>query len=204
MRAKTIAFLFVVSVLFLSVPAVEASYREEFGFAEKRDLDIGIHRGHAVLSVEKQEIVAGERFSVDIRFVNDSGGWFFYNPFFSRLLPVPGELVLYDSDHKYVKGFLDFKGGSRRGVKSSDWVLIPSGSYVGTRACSARIEKAGTYYLQMVYYKVFISPRPDRLQGNPPKTESERIQEFYKDFSREELFRSNVVKITVVEKTGEE
>ena len=93
-------------------------------FVEKRDLDFGMIRGHAVLSVEKEEFAVGEQFSVDIRFVNQNANNFFYNPFFCRLLPMPGELVLYDGDQKYLRGFLDFRGGSMRGVSRSDWILV--------------------------------------------------------------------------------
>ena len=60
----------------------------------QRDLDMGSCRGYAMLSVRKPKLEIGERFSVDIRFVNKGGGHYFYNPFFIKLIPLPGRLSI--------------------------------------------------------------------------------------------------------------
>ena len=96
-------------------------------------------------------------------------------------------------------------------MTSNDWCFIPSISFVGTalrlRAGSVpgtpfdvRSNRLppGEYYLQMIYYRAFVSARPDRLRSNPPKGEKEILREFRKNFNRDELFRSNAIKILFV------
>ncbi len=89
-----------------------------------------------------------------------------------------------------------------RGVSRSDWILVPSGSYVGT-VRSFRLKKPGTYYLQMVYYKAFLSEPPILVNGKLSEKESSRLGLFWEELDRDELFRSNAVRITVVEKADE-
>ncbi len=162
-------------------------------FHEKQPLATG----YAVLSVDKPTIKLGERFAVNIRFYNTSSGEYFFNPFFQRLIPKPAQLAIYDSNKQYVADLLTWQGGSRRSVTAGDWTFIPTDCYVGTKltftagynpASSSRKLPAGDYYLQMIYFKAFtMAPRPSDDKPVPG--------EFYQQFSRATLFRSNAVKI---------
>ncbi len=179
----------------------------------EKKLNIGYFRGYASLSLKEAQIEIGKKFSVDIRFTNKSGGAYFYNPFFNRLIPLSAKLAIYNSKKEYIGNLLYWEGGSRKNVASNDWKFIPADSYVGTpltftagyvpdtaHGVTSNLLPLGEYYLQMIYYKSFVSSNPDRLISNPPKDKKTMIREFYKNFNREELFSSNVVKIVFVKK----
>jgi len=192
-------------------PMLLSAQEKGRAFSEQKNLDGSSCRGFASLSVKDPRLVLGTVFSADIRFTNKGGGAHFYNPFFCRLLPLPAEMAIYDGKKRYIGDLLSWQGGSRKSVASDDWRFIPSESYVGTSlslragyvpntsyGVKSNPLPPGEYYIQMVYYKAFVSSRPDRLIGNPPKQEKQLLREFRRTFSRDELFRSNAVKILFV------
>ena len=169
---------------------------------ELKNHDLGF--GHALLSAPAA-VKLGEKFDIDIRFYNNGGGEYFYNPFFNRLIPLPAQLAIFDSEKKYLGDLIAWQGGSQVGVSASCWTSIPSGGYVGIRLRSftagyipslppPRKFGAGDYYLQMIYYKVF-------TLANPARTADEKgaVADFYRNFDRTELFRSDIVQIHFAE-----
>jgi len=200
--------LLTVGVLVILCGSVIAAKTAPEWSAEKHDLNAGSYKGMATIAVDKSGVTLGEKFSVDIRFFNDSGGEHFYNPFFQGLVPLPARLAIYSADHRYIGDLLYWEGGSRRTVTADDWTFVPSECCVG---CSKRFTAGyvpgtahgvtsnllppGDYYLQMIYFKAFVATNPARMLSNPPMDEKERLAQFEKTFDRVELFRSNVVTI---------
>ena len=206
--------IIIISIIILvSCPTLLLSEETKVAFSKQQDLNIGSYRGCALLSVKNSQIEIGQKFSVDTRFTNKSGGAYFYNPFFGRLILLSAGLAIYNSKKEYIGNLLYWERGSQKTVTSNDWQFIPGGCYVGTpltftagyvpgtaHGVMSNLLPPGEYYLQMIYYKAFISSNPHRLVSNPPKDEKTIIQEFYKNFNRDELFRSNAVKIMFVKK----
>jgi hypothetical protein len=124
-----------------------------------------------------------------------------YNWQFNRLKPLPGQLAIFDSSSKkYLGDLIAFSGGSQARVSDDDWTFLYGGAHVGTtlgfRAALVPNTKydspgsllpTGEYYLQLILYRAFRSPNPQRVVGD-------KI-DFYKTFDRSELCRSNVLKV---------
>jgi hypothetical protein len=175
------------------------------------DLNYSSHIGSALLTVETTKIEIGKKFTIEIRFVTKGVGAYYYNPFFMLFVPLPAQLAIFDSNEKYIGDLIPRGGPSRRTISSSDWFFIPGDRYVGTpfnvMAGHApgqlgntpdNMLLAGKYYIQMIYYENFIYSNPETLESNPPKTKEEFIQEFYKNFNRKEIFRSNILEIEFI------
>ncbi|HZF00502.1 MAG TPA: hypothetical protein VE344_01260 [Methylomirabilota bacterium] len=182
--SRTVFIIFLLP--FFVVGTVTVFGSDNFPFVEKHDLDSGSFRGYSTLTIEKTTIQSGQLFSIDVKFFNNSGGDYFYNPFFDRLIPLPAQLAIYDNDKKYLGDLIEFEGGSQRMVGANDWTRISSLCYVGA-TLNANISNSapGDYYVQVIFYKSFIAPA------------STSAQEFYKKFDHAELFRSNSVKIRI-------
>jgi len=92
--------------------------------------------------------------SIDVKFFNNSGGDYFYNPFFDRLIPLPAQLAIYDNDKKYLGGSYRFEGGSQKEWLEQMIGLAFSLCYVGA-TLNANISNSapGDYYVQVIFYK---------------------------------------------------
>lgn len=85
-------------------------------------------------------------------------------------------------------------------AKTESWIFVASNSYVGTilgpftagylPTSGAQKLPAGEYYLQMIYYQAYLAPKPATDAGK-----DEHPMNFYENFDRTELFRSNAIKI---------
>ncbi len=125
-----------------------------------------------------------------------------YNWQFNRLLPLPGQLAIYDADRRYLGNLIAFRFGSQRGISGEDWSFLYGESYVG-KPIEFRVDHiwnskydvdllpVGTYYIQLVLHKVFFSVSPFRTLGDKP--------DFYENFDRSELCRSNAIRIEIVD-----
>ena len=124
---------------------------------------------------------------------------------FNRLKPLPGQLAIYDASKQYLGDLIRFEGGSRATVDDKDWTFFYGETCVGkplgftagyvplTKYGSmGNLLPPGTYYIQLILYRAFLSPNPFRTLGDK--------MDFYKTFDRSELCRSNVIKIEIVEK----
>lgn len=146
----------------------------------------------------------GELSNIDYTFHVTNSSYRVYNWQFMRLKPLPGQLAIYDSNKKYIGDLIAFTEGSQAGISDDDWTFLYGGARVGMalgfRAglvpntkfdWAGNLLPSGTYYLQLIMYKAFLSPNPFRVVG-------EKIN-FYKTFDRSELFRSNVLKVQLVD-----
>ena len=168
-----------------------------------------IHAGHAILTRSGPTVRRGRNSRAELRFINAGPApqWFY------RVFSPPGVLALYDAkEGRFVRDLLAWQGGSAFiGFSQSDWTLIPAGSDVGTTLTSTTPVNvpAGAYSLQMIFFAGFIAPYPSRgmrasdFQMQPPSDnniedgEIGRISQCLT--SRQEVFRSNVVKVQVIE-----
>ncbi|HXG67585.1 MAG TPA: hypothetical protein VNO70_20955 [Blastocatellia bacterium] len=133
------------------------------------------------------------------------GSYAVFNWQFNRLKSLPGQLAIYDASKQYIGDLLAWEGGSRAGISDDDWTFFYGETYVGkpldftagyvplTKYGSrGNLLPAGTYYIQLILYRAFLSPNPFRTLGD-------KI-DFYKTFDRSELCRSNAIKIEIAEK----
>lgn len=193
---KNIKFIFTL----LAILACSAAYAQQAKVEFKDDIKSNFDQGRAVISIATPVIERGEKFQLDVRFTSEGWGGTFFNVFL--LNPgagLPASLAMFDEKKNYLGNLLEWNGGSRRNMTPDDWFRVPSGAYVGTTVNQRaglfgfRVEPlpAGTYYLQMIYNKSFTAPRPDN---------DEEMGRFYKEWDRSELFRSNVLKIELVDR----
>ena len=192
-------WFFLAMLLVVSSSLVYAQATTDVTFTEAKNLDSGSYRGYAQLNVDKPEIKLGSKYTIDIRFFNTGGGENFYNPFFTGLIPLPAQLAIYDSKKKYLGDRLYMSEIiSRRLASANDWIFVASNSYVGTLLGpftagylnGTQKLPAGEYYLQMIYYRAYLAPKPA-----PDAGKDEQPMNFYENFDRTELFRSNAIKI---------
>jgi hypothetical protein len=117
---------------------------------------------------------------------------------------LPGQLAIYDTNRNNIGDLTATVFNSRGRAALRDWTFIHGGSYVGVslgfRAGSVPQTKymaegslpAGTYYLQLIMYRAFVSERPYLTE--------ELLADMRQKVDRAELCRSNVIKVEVVDK----
>ena len=179
--------------LFLSCPAL--AYGQAFPFREGYPFANGGDKGRVAIEMEDQRLKRDETYWAEYTFYAN-GSYDVYNWQFVGLLPLPGQLAVYDEKKEYVGDLLYWAGGSQRSASDADWTFLYGGSRVG---CSLEVRfgrmpkklPAGVYYIQLILYKAFISPNPRRIVGEPV--------DFYKTFDRSELCRSNTIKLEVID-----
>jgi hypothetical protein len=194
-------FLFALFLL-VGSPLSEAG-QEVYRFREANPLSqTSGEMGYAKLNIDEPQLHRGERYSVEYTFYNTRGSYWLYNWAFNGLVPLPGQLAIYDSKKEYIGDLLRFVGGSRRTVGDNDWVFLHEGSHLGRRIeltagyvpgtpydSMRNLLPAGHYYIQLILYRAFLSPNPTHLEGDKP--------DFYKTFDRSELLRSNAIEIDI-------
>jgi hypothetical protein len=166
-------------------------FREEHPFAQGGD------EGRAMIELKDHRLKRDATYSLEYNFYVTNGSYDVYNWQFISLLPLPGQLAVYNDKKEYVGDFLHWSGGSQRTPSDGDWTFLYGGSHVGS-SLEIRFERvaeklpAGTYYIQLILYQAFLSPNPRRILGEPI--------DFYKTFDRSELCRSNVIKVEIIDR----
>lgn len=192
-------------ILMLAFPSNRVASQESYKFHEATPLNLSSgERGYAKLSLDERKLPRGEISAVQYTFYNTNGSFWVYNGFFNALIPLPGQLAIYDSNKEYIGDLIRREGGSRRGPGDADWLFLYGGSLVGTNigfrtgyvpgtkyGSMGNLLPAGRYYLQLVLYKAFLSTNPSHLLGDKP--------DFYKTFDRSEGMRSNAIQIEIVD-----
>lgn len=155
-------------------------------------------KGKSELAASNPTVEYGGFVSLAVRFSNMDDAFpapTFLNPFLQqRDSLLPAMLAVFDKKHKYVGDLIESAEGIMPYNTIGDWISIPAGCSIETRV-NAQVGgpylfvPAGTYYLQLIYNRSFITPRP----------RSEKEIRTSKQ-SRGELFRSNIVKIELVDK----
>lgn len=184
----------VLPLLFCAAVSQTISASDSFTFKPGYPLEMGTHKGSAILSSRSPVNNQQDVFTLDICFVNKSGGDYFFNPFFNQLLPLPAQVALFDQNGNYIKDMVDRIHGSHRVIDQNSWTWIPDDSYVGAplRVTFANIPD-GKYSLQVIYYRRFVS----RYQTAQSLSEHAWESNDNPDFSTSELFRSNVISVIV-------
>lgn len=176
---------------------------QTFPYREEHDFALGSDKGQVSIKLDQTVLRRGETYRVQYTFDELNSSFAVYNWQFIRLKPLPGQLAIYDANKQYIGDLIAFSGGSQAGITDDDWTFLYGESHLGkplgfraglvpnTRYDSIKnLLPTGTYYIQLIMYKAFLSPNPFRVEG-------ERI-DFYKTFDRSELCRSNAIKIEIV------
>jgi hypothetical protein len=191
--------------LLLIVVASPCALAQSFEFSAEHPFKLGNSQGKVEISLDESRLRRGERYRVNYKFTNINISYPVYNWQFTRLIPAPGQLALYDADKRYIGDLIADVGGSRVRVTLNDWTYLHGGSYVGTslsftagsvprtKYWSARNPlPPGQYYIQLIMYKLFMSERPYLTE--------EVLTDFRQNFDRSELCRSNAVAVKLVYK----
>jgi hypothetical protein len=165
-----------------------------FPYREKTDVDDASRKAEVTIEIAEKVLRQNETYTIKYTF-HALNSYEVYNWQFNQLLPLPGQLVIYDENMRYMGDLIAFSGGSRRMVSDTDWTFLWGGSFVGTTLSfragnvpnnpGTGLLSPGTYYIQLVLYRAFLSPRLD-----PPT--------FHDKFDTSELFRSNAIRVTIV------
>lgn len=77
-------------------------YGQSFKYAEKRDFTNGSDKGEITIKIAGPVLERGKSYSVEYDFHVTNGSYAVYNWQFVRLIPLPGQLAIYDSNKKYI------------------------------------------------------------------------------------------------------
>ena len=92
------------------------------------------YQGLAVsLAIATTECRIGKPLEATVMFVAAGGYHKLFNPFFNRLLELPGRIIIRDKGGNIVNRLLEFHEGSRRLAGEGDYVLLLDGGFVGTK-----------------------------------------------------------------------
>lgn len=174
-------------------------YRDQHSFA------LGSDKGQVSIKLDQIVLRRGLTYRLQYTFDVINSSYAVYNWQFISLKPLPGQLAIYDVNKQYIGDLIAFDGGSQAGISDDDWTFLYGESHIGkplgfraglvpnTRYDSTGdLLMPGTYYIQLIMYKAFLSPNPFRVEG--------KKIDFYKTFDRSELCRSNAIKIDIVDK----
>jgi hypothetical protein len=182
-----------------SVFAQSFAYQEKSGFAERSN--------SGEVSVESQDRAfrRGEMVHLKYTFHSINSSYNVYNWQFNGLIPLPGQLAIYDAEKQYIGDLMAITSGSRKTITDDDWTFLYGETWLskplGFRAGFVpgtkydHIENPiplGTYYIQLILYRAFVSPNPFRTVGEK--------WDFYETFDRSALCRSNALKIEIVDR----
>src|SRR5262249_53328477 len=157
-------------------------------FREQSEFANGSDRGKVVLKLEDRALSRSGSYRAEYTFYVTNSSYSVFNWQFNPLLPLPGQLALYNEKKEYVGDLLHWQGGSQRVVTDADWTFLYGGSDVG-HTLSVRLSAieqslpAGKFSIQLILYRAFLMPCPCS-DGRQPI-------EFYKNFDKTELCRSN-------------
>src|SRR5262245_33450892 len=96
-------------------------FREQYSFAR------GGNEGRVMLELKDQRLKRDETYSVEYTFYVTNSSYDVYNWQFNGLLPLPGQLALYNEKKEYVGDLLNWQGGSQRTPADGDWTFLYGG-----------------------------------------------------------------------------
>src|SRR5262245_41055627 len=156
-----------------------ARAQRTFPFHDETRYDQSGERGRVEIAIKGTTLRRGELAALDYTFFNTNGSYWVYNWQFSSLIPLPGQLAIYDSEKHYIGDLIQWEGGSRKGAGDDDWLFLYGGCHIG-RAIGFRtgyvpLTKYGTtqnllppgkYFIQLILYKTFFSTNPSYIVGD--------------------------------------
>lgn len=174
--------------------------QKPFDFREPLRLNLfSGNSGNATLTLANTKLRRGEQYHAQYMFQNTRGSYWVYNPFFLRLVPLPGQLAIYDSEKRYIGDLIAFIQGSRTRVGTDNFILLREGNSVGAKidfragfvplkyVSGGTLLPPGKYHVQLILYGVFVNSSPGRVSWDDA------------NFDKSEALRSNSVAIEIVE-----
>ena len=180
-------------LLFIYVPSVCG---QTFAFRDQSEFVDGSERGKVVLKLENRVLSRSAISHAEYTFYVTNSSYSVYNWQFNLLIPLPGQLALYNEKKEYLGNIMLWETISRSAVTDKDWTFLFGGSHVGSKlgVCLSGIAQnlpAGKYSIQLILYRAFIALSPFRTEGQPI--------DFYKNFDKTELCRSNAIEIEIID-----
>jgi hypothetical protein len=189
--------------IYLALVPDESEYDGDgYSFRDEKPMISGNDMGRAELRLESVKLRRGEHYVAEYTFYVTNCSYCVYNPFFTGLIPEPGQLAIYDADKQYV-GEWKYGAFSQRSPGATDFVFLGAGSHIGTKIgfmagylpegqfiFKGNLLPAGKYYMQMILYRAFLT--------HPGYLNDEKI-DFCKTFDRSVLCRSNVIEIELID-----
>jgi len=192
--------LVVTALLCLICPGIVLG--QSLVYQDKNDCGTGFDgRGEVKIKADSRTLKRDQSHRIKYTFLS-LGSHDVYNWQFNRLLPLPGQLAIYDADKRYLGDLIAFRFASQRGISDHDWSFLYGERYVGA-PIDFRVDHiwhskydvdllpVGTYYIQLVLYNAFFANNPFRSLGDKP--------DFYQNFDRSERCRSNAIRIEIVD-----
>lgn len=175
--------------------ATDGLFAEALPFREQYSLRDGDLRGRAELMMYNTTVAEDGWLVMDVRYHNLGRGCKLFNPFFNPLLPYPAKCAVFDAEKKFVKDLILRRDHvSRRWPHENDWAYLPGkGGYIGKEMMYPVQLKPGTYYVQFVYLRLFVTERRANRETDDDVWTFARTEQG-------ELCRSNAVKIEVVDR----
>ena len=163
---------------------------QDFSFRVEYPCKVFDHEGRLEISLKESSLRVGQSYAVRYTLTNITIPYPVYNWQFDSFKPLPGQLALYDAEKRYVKDLLARTFFSRQPVNLFDWSYLHGGSSVSAPLGFRADLPVGTFYIQLIMYKAFISERP--------YLEEVVMEDFRTHFDKGELCRSNVIKVEII------
>jgi hypothetical protein len=178
--------------------------RPVFPYKDKTDFAYEFGKGEVSIDMVDTTLRMNELYKLKYAF-HATGSYSVYNWPLSSLSTMPGELAIYDENKKYIGNLIYSTGGSFTGIMEGYWKFLRDETYLNTSKSFragwvpsiSRSHKLspGTYYIQLILYKALLASSPFHATGDDL---SARMKDFYTNFDRTELCRSNVIKVNIV------
>src|SRR5436853_5641939 len=124
MRTHLSTTLVIISTCFVA-------FGQGFKFAGEHPFNLGGDQGKVEITLDETVLHQGEWYGVYFRFTNTNSSYNVYNWQFVSLIPLPGQLAIYDSNQDYLGDLIAFEMGSRKSPGANDWTFLYGGSNVG-------------------------------------------------------------------------
>jgi len=189
--------------------------RSQTFLSPERELRFGSNVGRAIIRSVKGSVVQGDPYELELLYESRSSEpQLVFNPFMNRMtMKIPAQLALFRADGEYVGDLLAFSGGSVVADLGEHLnVQLPQDAICGSRlrfiggivprTLYSGVNKLppGEYYIQAIYDWRFIPDAPDPNVGSRVTDETLSAQLPFQDArSRQELFRSNVLRLKLLE-----
>jgi hypothetical protein len=177
---------------------------QSFPFRDQVDIIPSSEQGKVTIEAESMRMRRDEVYHIKYSYHAGNASYDVYNWQFHTLIPLPGQLVIYDKNQQYIGDLLGRGESSQRMVTSADWTFLSEETFLGKRLrfraglvpntkfdSPNNLLPAGRYYIQLVFYRAFRSPKWVYLQDNK--------KPFVEMFDKSELCRSNIINVDLVD-----
>ena len=121
--------LVLTALLCIICPGIVAG--QSLVYQDKTDcMNGGEGKGDVTIKADSRTLKRDQSHRIKYTF-HSLGSYDVYNWQFNRLLPLPGQLAIYDADRRYLGNLIAFRSGSQKGISREDWSFLYGESYVG-------------------------------------------------------------------------